>query len=283
MTYWLNGEFRDDPQAINIADRGFLLGDGLFETLLLDRAAPVFLERHLKRLRASSAALKIELQFSDDEIRDALRVLAVKNSVHQRQASARITLTRGAGARGLEMPSITQPTLIITVAPYDPHRKPASLIVSRHARAERSLAASHKTLNYLDNVMARDEAISAGANEAVMLNGTGRIACASAANIFLVTADKSIRTPSLEEGALAGVARSVLLECSGNTGVSIVETQIERHELKHAQLFLSNSLFGLRPALMKGGSHTLDPAFCEIMKRLQSCYSDAVERDLNGG
>lgn len=282
MTYWINGEYRERLQAINIADRGFLLGDGLFETLLLARGVPVFLKRHLQRLRASAAALEIEIPFSDEELGVSLKELAVKNAANSAQASARITLTRGVSARGLAVSKAVQPTLLVTVAPYEPPAEPASLIVSRIIRAENSLSAAHKTLNYLDNVMARYEASNAGADDAVMLNSAGRVACVSAANIFLITKGGAVVTPSLEEGALPGVVRSVLFGLAGEFDAPIKEKPVEPSELHDSQLFITNSLTGLRTAFIMSAAPSQHPASVEIMKRLQSCYSGAVKNDLDG-
>lgn len=281
MTYWINGEYREETQAINIADRGFLLGDGLFETLLLVRGVPVFLKRHLQRLRASAAALKIEIPFSDKEIGAGLKTLAVKNGANSAQASARITLTRGVSARGLAVSKAAQPTLLVTVAPYEPPTEPASLVVSRIIRAENSLSAAHKTLNYVDNVMARNEASNAGADDAVMLNSAGRVACVSAANIFLITKEGAVITPSLKEGALPGVVRSVLFGLAGEFDAPVKERPVELSELHDSQLFITNSLTGLRPAFIMGAAPSRHPAV-EIMQRLQSCYSGAVKNDLDG-
>ena len=159
MTFWLNGEFRDGAAAIDIADRGFLLGDGVFETFLLVDGRPAFRAAHLKRLRAGAEALRIEANIDDAEIDAAIEDLASRNGAAAGTASARLTLTRGPGTRGLApVKSGARPTLLLTAADYalPDETLAARLIVSRYRRSEHSLAARHKTLNYLDNVMARE-------------------------------------------------------------------------------------------------------------------------------
>ena len=281
MTFWLNGEFRDGAAAIDIADRGFLLGDGVFETFLLVDGRPAFRAAHLKRLRAGAEALRIEANIDDAEIDAAIEELASRNGAAAGTASARLTLTRGPGTRGLApVKSGARPTLLLTAADYalPDETLAARLIVSRYRRSEHSLAARHKTLNYLDNVMAREEAAAAGADDAVMLNGAGRAACASAANIFLVR-DGAVATPPLDEGAMPGIVRAVLLDRAKAAGIGIAEAPVRLEDLRDSTLFLSNSLIGLRAASL-GEGRRQDEAAQQILRTLKSCYAEALSSDL---
>ncbi len=285
MTIWINGKFVDDRNAIDVADRGFLLGDGLFETILVREGAPVFFAEHMARLRRSAGALRLDLLYDDHQILEALAMLAKRNEAEGQDAAVRITLTRGVGARGIDIPPSgeTRPTLLITMGLYQPPPKaaPVTLMISKFRRSEHSVAASHKTLNYLDNVLARDEAARRGADDAIMLNGAGRVTCASAANVFLVGANGVVTTPSVSEGALPGVVRNVLLQSAPSVGLSIKEAVIEPSALENAPVFLTNSLMGIRPAIFQGGESESRTA-PQILKQLQSCYAVAVRRSLNG-
>jgi branched-subunit amino acid aminotransferase/4-amino-4-deoxychorismate lyase len=281
MTFWLNGEYREETAAIDIADRGFLLGDGVFETILLRDGRPAFLSEHLNRMRLGAAALAIETEIDEGVIAAALRELARRNGAAKGTASARLTLTRGPGPRGLvPVKSAAPATFLITVNSYaaPAGEAPAKLIVSRYRRSEMSLAARHKTLNYLDNVMARGEAAAAGADDAVMLNGAGRVACASAANIFLIR-DGAVATPPLDEGAMPGIVRAVLLGRAKTAGIAIAEAPVEAQALRDSALFLTNSLIGLRAASVGGGREP-DNAAQRILQALKSCYADAMSSDL---
>ncbi len=282
MTFWLNGVFQNQTNAIDIADRGFLLADGLFETLRIINGRPLFFERHMSRLHKSAAALKINIPFKEEIIRAAIEKLV---GVHVRAgsaASARITLTRGVGDRGLGAPSpeIARSTVLITAeeAP-SPAEGAAKIMVSRHRRCAASFAARHKTLNYIDNIMARMEAGEAGADDAVMLNEYGRVACASAANIFVITSDLRVVTPPLEDGALPGVVRAVLLEAATRKGVGIAESSLDADALQGGLCFLTNSLVGVRRARLAGRQAEASGAACDILNVLKSCYAEAVKKE----
>lgn len=281
MTFWLNGAYRQDSAAIDIADRGFLLGDGLFETILLADGVPVFLSAHLGRMRAGAEALGIEAEIDEAEMAGVLAELARRNDAQTGFASARLTLTRGVGPRGLVIAKgAAKPTFLATVAAYasPDASKALQLIVSRQRRNELSAASRWKTLNYLDNIMARAEAAEAGADDALMLNSAGRVACASAANIFLIR-EGIVTTPPMSEGAMPGIVRAVLLENAGAAGVDMQEAPIEAKDVEGAVLFLTNSLMGLRPAALRGGAQGEG---AQVLKRLQSCYGEAMKRDLEG-
>lgn len=274
VTFWLNGEFREDVQAINIADRGFLLGDGVFETLLVRDGVAAFLNEHLARLRDGLNALSIIADAPPDVEKIISRLIVDCNI--QGDASVRITISRGPSGRGLAFPRDEQRavTTLISAQPAAHHSdKPLSLKVSQYVRPETSIAARCKTLNYLDNVLARNEALAAGADDAVMLNGHGRIACASAANIFIIDQAGVVSTPPVDEGALPGIARGQILQAAAHIDVAMREAPLERQALQSGSVFLTNSLIGLRPAMMVGGGINLSsPAASQILQRLQSWY-----------
>ncbi len=279
MAFWLNSAFGEDSAAIDIADRGFLLGDGVFETVLLAEGVPAFLSAHLERMRAGAEALGIEAQIDEAEIAGALAELAKRNGAQKGFASARLTLTRGVGPRGLVVAKgAAKPTFLATLAAYAPPDGLAAvrIILSAQRRNELSAAARWKTLNYLDNILARAEAAEAGADEALMLNSAGRVACASAANVFVIR-EGGVTTPPVSEGAMPGIVRGVLLEKAREAGLAITEAPVEAAALEGAALFLTNSLMGLRPASLGAGAAGQGG---EVLKRLQSCYGEAMKRDL---
>ncbi len=114
-----------------------------------------------------------------------------------------------------------------------------------------------------------------------MLNSTGRAACASAANIFVIR-DGQVTTPLLSEGALPGVVRGALLEGAKAAGIVIEQAPVEAVALKGATLLLANSLIGLRPAVLRANEAVVDRASEEILARLKSCYAEMLQRDLEG-
>lgn len=278
MTFWMNGGFLEDERAVSVADRGFLLGDGVFETMLVDRGRPAFLDEHMARLLTGLAALGIDADLPD--IAAVIRALAERKGLAGGLASARLTVTRGASARGLAFPKpAAEPSVLLTLAGAPPPGvAPARLFVSAYRRAETSIAARCKTLGYLDNVLAKNEALEAGAEDAVMLNSHGRVACASAANIFVLTENEAA-TPPIEEGALPGIVRGLLLKGAADAGVSVAERAITVDELRSGAVFLTNSLMELRAARLEDGADA-NVTQTEMFKNLKAWYQARLCEDL---
>jgi len=223
-------------------DRGLLLGDGLFETMLaLDGAIPM-IEAHLDRLAAGCAALGLP-----DLDRETARALCLAAPPATGRAAVRLTLTAGSGGRGLDRPAQIVPRLRVTAALSAPIETSATLIIAQTRRNEGSLASRLKTLAYLDNVLARAQARAAGADEAVMLNNAGHLACAAAANLFWIEGERLL-TPALDCGVLAGITRGRVLATMRSWGLETQEVAATAARLETADgIFLTNSLIGVRP------------------------------------
>ncbi|NOX81492.1 MAG: hypothetical protein GXP06_00580 [Alphaproteobacteria bacterium] len=283
MIFWLNGDYKENPMAIDIADRGFLLGDGVFETLLVEGGVPAFLDAHLERLKNSLIALSINVAPLDN-IGDVIAGLAEKNGLGSVIASARITITRGRSDRGLLFSASgpAAPTLLVTLmrASNNTEDSPIILKLSRSVRCEESIASQHKTTNYLDNILARNEAEAAGVDEAIMLNSRGRVACASSANIFVIKENGDVLTPPCADGALNGIVRGLLLGCVAQTGVAISEAPVDLALLQRGAPFLTNSLTGLRQARLKDDGPAPIALQVEIFNQLETWYQDRLHRSL---
>lgn len=285
MTYWLNGEYREDVYAIDTADRGFLLGDGVFETLLVRDGAAAFLDDHLARLQGGLSALQISTHLPKD-IKNIISVLIEKNDIGG-DASLRLSISRGPSGRGLAFPDAkeSQSTILLTAraAPEGPAKTaaPLSIMISKYRRSEHSISSQCKTLNYLDNILARNEAINAGADEAVMLNGQGRVVCASAANIFVIDDQGVVLTPPVGEGALPGIVRGVLLRACGQIDVEMREAALDIEILQRSHIVLTNSLIGVRPAAILGATGAWPTAPLKILQRLQSWYEVSLRDSLS--
>ena len=236
-TCWLNGMLgpiattRIDPM-----DRGFVLGDGVFETIAIRHGQPAHLCLHLLRMRAGAMRLGIRYEWDDIQIGEAIASLVASSK--SGLLAARLTLSRGASARGVLPDRDSTSTLLITVAPVDEPPSRVEAIISRiTCRNEKSPLASLKTTNYLDNILARQDAQQSGANEAVLLNTVGRVAEASAANILLWLSGR-LFTPPVADGALPGIARAVLMQACDINERSLTEKEL----LTADALFLTNSL-----------------------------------------
>lgn len=246
MTLWLNGTLVADGAArIDPADRGFTLGDGLFETLRVTDGAPRHLVRHLARLRAGAALLDLPLPWSDVELADAMAALLAAEGLAD--GSLRLTVTRGPAARGVLPPASPSPSLLITVGGLPPDGPVRAVVSTVTRRNEHSPLSRLKTLNYLDAILARQEAARRGADDALLLNGAGRLAEATAANLFLRCRDRLL-TPPLAEGCLPGIGRALILETH-----PVEERPLTLADLPEAdEAVLSNSL-GLRALVAVDG------------------------------
>ncbi len=237
MKIWLDGRLREAGEAaISPLDRGLTLGDGLFETILFENGEARRLPAHLARLAHGAGVIGLKLPEFDAAaiIAETMAANGLSDGV------ARLTVTRGAGPRGVLPPADATPTVIVTAGPPPPERGPAHCIVSRTTRRnEHSPLAGIKSTNYLDNIIARQEAAARGADEALLLNTVGRVAEATIANLFIVL-DGRLVTPRAADGALPGVMRAELI-ARGAEERAIMPLDLARA----SEAFLSSSL-GLR-------------------------------------
>lgn len=236
MTAWMNGAWiAEGAPALAVNDRGFTLGDGLFETIYYDGAALRRLGRHVARLCTSACALGLPTPSKAlDEL--CLEVIA-KNGLRDASAAVRVAWSSGVGPRGLARPEPMTPTLIITAAPFT--RDASSLgVTTARVRREIGVTSQHKTLSYLTNVMAMREADG----EAALLNRAGVLAGGARSNIVCVI-DGALRTPAVAHGALPGTLRAALLDAALGVRIGAIAAQdIARIEAAA----ITNALQGVR-------------------------------------
>ncbi|WP_298223307.1 aminotransferase class IV [Acidocella sp.] len=250
---WLNDRLQPAEQAsIPVKDRGFTLGDGLFETLNLQGGAPQDVPAHFDRLATGAAVLRLPLPFNAAGMGEILAKTAAANGLTD--GGLRLTLTRGSGPRGLLPPRPTNPTVLITAFATAPAQGVRAIIARIIAHDEASPLCRLKTLNYLPNILARLEAQERGAEEAILLNRAGRVAGATIGNL-LVRAGALWLTPPLSDGALPGIRRAKLLAAGLAKEAPISEDTLQ----KATSLCVSNVL-ALRPILALDGT-ALEPAF----------------------
>ncbi|AIB15500.1 2-keto-4-methylthiobutyrate aminotransferase (plasmid) [Azospirillum argentinense] len=260
---WLNGRLLSAEEArIDPADRGFTLGDGLFETIRVAGGTACHLDRHLARLADSAALLGLPLPHDAAALAAAEALIAAQGCV---EGVLRITLTRGTGARGVLPPVDAVPTLLMTLAPAPPPAGPVEAVIARVTRRnEHSPLSRVKSLNYLDSILARQEAATRGAGEALLLNSAGRLAESSVANLFIVR-DGRLLTPPVTEGALPGIRRALILERGDASEAPLSVADL----LGAGEAFLTNSL-GVRPLLRVDGqiigAGTVGPVTAALLK-----------------
>ena len=235
MSVWKNGRL-SDVATIDAADRGFTLGDGAFETMRFRQGAVRHWDRHLARLQNSARVLNIPLPYDGPHLLAAIADVARSNGLTD--GVVRLTLSRGPGARGLLPPADPHPTVLVGMAPESPPLDAARMTVSTLTRRnEFSPLSAIKSLNYLDAILARQEAVARGFDDVILLNTAGNVAESSVSSIFAVV-DGVLCTPPVSDGALPGVARGLILERMGAIERSMTPAQL----LGAAQVILTNVL-----------------------------------------
>ncbi len=223
-------------------DRGLLLGDGLFETLLSQGGRLSELDAHIDRMARGCAVIGLG-PFDATAARQTVETAAAGASG---RAAVRLTLTAGAG-RGLDRPDRARPRILASASPAPAPSGPARLRTAAVRRNEGSPASRVKSLSYLDNVLARREARAQGADEALMLNGRGEVAGGAAANLFWIAQDR-LFTPALDCGVLDGIVRGRVLAAARALAIEALEVRAPADHLASIQAaFLTSSLIGLRP------------------------------------
>lgn len=257
---WLNGTLCAAASArIDPSDRGLLLGDGIFETILVKAGVPRHLSRHYARLRAGAALLRLALPLDAAAFGAALSVTAQANQVGD--GVMRLTLTRGPGLRGI-MPSGDQPaTILITatkLAPVTALAAPVRVVIARDSQRDAASPLSRiKSLNYLPNILARFEATDRDAEDAILLNHLGFVAEASAANLFLYSQGAWF-TPPVADGALPGICRQILIEAG-----MVAEARLSRNDLFAADALCLGNVLGVRAiSHLEGKALAGDSAAC---------------------
>jgi len=278
MKIWFNNTILDETEVhIDPRDRGLLLGDGLFETLLARFGNIAFLDAHIVRLAAGAKILGIPFPESISHLSVACEMLLEANNLADApRAALRITLTRGSGPRGLLPPDNPRPTLMITAATSPTPAPSLTAVLTTPRRNALSPTSRLKALPYLDNLIAREEAHARGADEALMLDTSGHLACASVANIFLWEGERLV-TPAEECGILPGVTRAAMLALAERQKIDVTEDMITPERLAQCNgAFLTNSLIGVMP-LSRLDDRDLAPH--RMTARLQAAYDLLLDTD----
>ena len=246
MDSWrLNGNSLETAgSGLTPEDRGLAYGDGLFETIAIRNGRLRFIERHLARLRDGSERLGIALP---DYVSDELQA-AAQDTEH---GTLKLILTRGTGERGYNPAGATTPNLYvgvsaaISVSPA-PEASGITATVCKTTVSVNPLLAGLKTLNRLEQVMARAEWSDAGVREGLMLDTNGHVISGTMSNVFAVI-DNQLCTPDLQSAGIAGVMRSVILDAAG-IDASVRNIPLAEF-LTASEAFFSNSLIGLWPVV----------------------------------
>lgn len=250
---WIDGSWEG---RVDASDRGLLLGDGVFDTLVAFHRIPYAGARHLERLSAHAEAIGIPLE--PDRVRDGWA--AVLERAASEHLIVRTTVTRGRTGRGLWPAKPPRPTLIVSATSWNPGLlgRPVRLITSAIRRNSASPSSRLKALGYLDNILAAREVAASGADDALLLNEAGRVACTTIANVFVVRGDE-IATPPLWDGVMPGIMRGTVLEEASLIGLRASERSLSPAHLREADsVFLTNSVRLVSPVTALDGAGISD-------------------------
>ena len=280
---YINGDFVPEAEAtISVFDRGFLYGDGTFETMRSYGGRIFKLIEHMERLEQSAGILGLPLGETRGKLSEICAQLLERNGLSD--AIIRMSVTRGVSAGGIGISRAGEPTVVAFARPPTPLPPGAytegvsAKIVSIRRIASQALDSRVKPMNFLNYILARAEAEAAGAYEAIMLNSAGNVAEASTANLFFVK-DETLITPCPECDILPGITRATVLEIAAGMGIECEERKIDPPEVAaFSECFLTNSGVELLAVTRIDDSPVGDGAPGPIHARLHEAYRELAQK-----
>lgn len=264
---------------ISVFDHGFLYGDGIYETLRAYKGTVFMLDEHMERLFRSASMIGLEINKTPGAIAKAVYE-TIKANKHK-EAYVRITVSRGEGPIGLDPALCPVPTFIIMSKefggyPARYYQKGVNVaVVNTRRNYNRSLDPSIKSLNFLNNILAKTEAKDRGAYEAIMLNYRGYVAEGTISNVFFVK-DGVLCTPATGVGILDGITRRIILEIAVGSGIETREGRFRREDMYNAQeMFISNTTMEVMP-VSKVDDVRIGKGPGRITKMLRKAYKKKV-------
>ena len=251
---YIGGKLYDKSDAkISVFDHGLLYGDGVFEGIRSYSGRVFRLKAHVDRLYESAQAIHLQIPMSREEMARAIRETLAENKLSD--AYIRVVITRGAGSLGLDPRKTTDPQVIIitdhiSLYPEELYDHGLKIITAATTRNHPNAVNPRiKSLNYLNNILAKIEAIRAGCHEAVMLNPNGEVAECTGDNIFVVQRGQ-IHTPPIDAGILEGITRGAVIELAHAAGYAVIERTMHRLDVyKAEECFLTGTAAELIPVV----------------------------------
>ena len=258
MKIYLNGKLVEKKDAtVSVFDHGLLYGDGVFEGIRSYDCLVFKLKEHIDRLYDSAQAILLSIPMSKTEMMKA--VVSTLKANKLRDAYIRVVVTRGEGDLGLDPRKCTAPTIFIitdkiVLYPKELYEKGLSIVtVATRRNIPEALNPQIKSLNYLNNILAKIEAINADVEEALMMSADGYVAECTGDNIFIVR-DKTVFTPPRAVGVLAGITREAALVLSSKMGLKTQETLMTRYDVLNAhEVFLTGTAAEIIPVVKIDG------------------------------
>lgn len=246
MKIWLNGDLVSKSEAtVSVFDHGFLYGDGVFEGIRVYSGNVFKLEEHIDRLYESAKTIALDIPLTPAEMIAATTETVAAN--RRKDGYIRLVVSRGYGDLGIDPAKCPTPTVVIicdsiVLYPQEFYDNGIPLVTAATRRVPNQCVDPRiKSLNYLNNILAKLEAKKAGVPEAIMLNTDGRVAECTADNIFLMK-NGVLKTPDLMEGALGGITRATVLDIARGKGIAVEECTLGLHDFYNAdEVFLTGS------------------------------------------
>ena len=282
---YVNGEFVDLNKArVSVLDRGFMYGDGLFETMRARRNRMFRLQAHMKRLVASAAELDIPLPCPIDKIEKLIYQTLEKNNLEE--SVVRLQLTRGESEPGLLYASSEKPTLVIVVRPFSSPPKAfysdGVSICTAPDSATTSNFGRHriKTTNYLPNILLKKKAREMNCFEAVALDSAGLLTEGTVSNIFLVK-NKEILTPALGPYILDGITRSIVRDLCNLAGIPLKEMDLSKDfALEADEIFLTNTGISILPVSTIDGQQISKGEVGPVTRQISQAYLEIFDTEM---
>ncbi|QDU82847.1 Branched-chain-amino-acid aminotransferase [Polystyrenella longa] len=282
---YINGQFfAEDEAKISVFDHGLLYGDGVFEGIRI-YGGNVFLHgEHIDRLYESAKVIRLEIPITKEEMVKAVEETVARNNIDD--GYVRLVITRGAGSLGLDIRRTSNPQVIIIAAtislyPEEYYHEGLQLITASTIRNHpQALSPRIKSLNYLNNIMAKIEATDMGCIEALMMNHKGEVSECTGDNIFIIK-DKIVKTPPTDAGILEGVTRNAVIKLAREAGYEMQETTLTRHDVYVAdECFLTGTAAEVIPVVSIDGRQLGDgkpgPITHELLKLFQELTRSSV-------
>ncbi len=251
---YINGKlYPKDKAMVSVFDHGFLYGDGVFEGIRCYNGKVFKLAEHVDRLYDSAKSISLEIHLTKSELQDA--VIDTLEANNLKDSYIRLVVTRGVGKLGLDPFNCIESQLIIITDTIQLYSKELyekgldAIIVKTIRNHSKALNPTVKSMNYLNNILAKIECINAGAVEGIMLNADGNVAECTGDNIFIVK-DNEIITPPVSAGILMGITRNVVIELAGEAGVTVREELMRPDDLYNAdECFLTGTAAEIIPVV----------------------------------
>lgn len=285
MFIYLNGKLVPEEKAlVSVFDHGFLYGDGIYETMRSYRDIVFLIDEHIKRLFRSGNLIRLKIPRSEEEIKKSIYRTLKKNNL--KDAYIRLSISRGSGEIGLDPELCKEPTFVIITKrfneyPEELYRKGVTVsIVNTRRNAPEALNPKIKSLNFLNNILAKIEAKEAGTYEAIMLNYRGYLTEGTITNIFFVKRG-SIFTPSIEAGILDGITRDLIIRVAERNGKNVKEGLYTPEDLYSAdEAFITNTTLEILPVIKIDKNVIGKGIPGSVTKDLHRRYREEVERYL---